>query len=331
MTIYDIAKIAGVSASTVSRVINNRKGVNAETRRRVMHLLDEYDFKPDVLAQGLVNQSSRLIGIVMSDIRTLHHAEGTYYIEKHLREYGYSCLLVNAGISGQSRRESIRNLLARRVEAIAMIGSTFQDEATCKIIESLAKDMPIVIENGYLDFPNVYGVIADEKGGVIDCVRLLSKKGRIHPAYVNGNPTPSNRLKSEGYIDGLSLCYPSLSPVVIECSKGADEWKQSYDATLSLMKKYPRTDSIIYATDLLATAGIRCLQDLGITIPGQVAVIGIDNSVYAKITNPTITSLDNKLCQASQYCADTLVRVLNGEDIPKKLMIFSDIVEREST
>ena len=76
MTIYDIAQEAGVSASTVSRVLNGKKGVSVGTRLRIESLLQKYDFEPNASAQGLVSQSSKLVGIIMSDIRTPHHAEG---------------------------------------------------------------------------------------------------------------------------------------------------------------------------------------------------------------------------------------------------------------
>ena len=104
MTIYDIASEAGVSASTVSRVINNKKGVNLETSDRVERLLKKYHFEPNASAQGLVSHSSKIIGIMMSDIRTSHHAEGAYFIEQQLQKSGYACIIINSGFSEESRK-----------------------------------------------------------------------------------------------------------------------------------------------------------------------------------------------------------------------------------
>ena len=114
MTIYDIAKCAGVSASTVSRVLNNKPGVNRETRARIEKLLVENHFAPNASAQGLVSQSSRIIGIMMSDIRTIHHAESAYYVEQALQKAGYSCLIVNCGFTDESREAGLRLLASRR-------------------------------------------------------------------------------------------------------------------------------------------------------------------------------------------------------------------------
>ena len=89
MTIYDIAKEAGVSASSVSRVINNKPGVNAETRQRIMKLMEKYSYSPNAIARGLVSQSSKTIGIMVADIRNIHHTDGAYYIEREMVAMGY--------------------------------------------------------------------------------------------------------------------------------------------------------------------------------------------------------------------------------------------------
>lgn len=330
MTIYDIAQEAGVSASTVSRVINKKKGVNKQTRSLIEQLLAKYNFEPDASARGLVNQSSKIIGVIMSDIRTMHHAEGAYFIEQQLQKYGYNCIMMNSGFTDQSRAEGIRTLCARRAEAVVLIGSTFQSEGVKNAIREYISELPVIIENGYIDLPNVYGVLADEKNGIAECVRFLRQKGKKHLVFINKDDTPSNRLKIEGFCEAIQADDSTAVPHVIWV-EGDDEWQSGYNATIRLVREYPKTDGIIYTTDFLANAGIRALLDLGIPIPGQVAVIGVDNSIYAKISYPKLTSLDNKMQLLSITCSDILAKVLNGENVPKKMMIFSNIVERETT
>lgn len=331
MTIYDIAQEAGVSASTVSRVINKKKGVNKQNRILVESLLKKYNFEPNASARGLVQQSTKIIGILMSDIRTSHHAEGVYFIEQELKKYGYNCIIINSGFSDIAREESIRTLFSRRVEAIVLVGSTFQSENVRKAILEYLEGLPVIIENGHINLPNVYSVLADEQNGISDCVRLLHRKGKHRPAFINRGETPSNNLKILGFRNALRELSGCERPPVLQLDTGRDEWQDSYDATLRLIKEYPDTDSIIYATDLLANAGIQALKDAGYAIPDQIAVIGVDNSTYARISSPRLTSLDNKLEELSITCADILVKVLQGEKVANKMMILSDIVEREST
>ena len=152
-----------------------------------------------------------------------------------------------------------------------------------------------------------------------------------HPAFINRGNTPSNNLKILGFQNALRELSCCENPPVFWLDIEKAEWQGSYDATRRLLKDHPDTDSIIYAMDFLANAGIRALKDAGISIPGQVAVIGVDNSTYARISSPGLTSLDNKLEQLSTTCADILVKVLQGEKVANKMMLFSDIVEREST
>ncbi|MBS5520765.1 MAG: substrate-binding domain-containing protein [Clostridiales bacterium] len=266
----------------------------------------------------------------MSDIRTMHHAEGAYFIEQQLQKYGYNCIMMNSGFTDQSRAEGIRTLCARRAEAVVLIGSTFQSEGVKNAIREYISELPVIIENGYIDLPNVYGVLADEKNGIAECVRFLRQKGKKHLVFINKDDTPSNRLKIEGFCEAIQADDSTAVPHVIWV-EGDDEWQSGYNATIRLVREYPKTDGIIYTTDFLANAGIRALLDLGIPIPGQVAVIGVDNSIYAKISYPKLTSLDNKMQLLSITCSDILAKVLNGENVPKKMMIFSNIVERETT
>lgn len=335
MTIYDIAAEAGVSASTVSRVINNKKGVNLETRTRVERLLKKYHFEPNVSAQGLVSRSSKIVGIMVSDIRTFHHAEGAYFIEQQLQKSGYACIIINSGFSDESRENGFRILASRRPDAVVLIGSTFQSESVAKNIRKYLKNQPVIIENGYLDLPNVYSVLADEQNGIADCLRLLYHKGRSHPCYINMNDTPSNTLKIQGFISAWREHNPTtdMAPPVLHLqrSENEDEWYTCYTQVKKLLQWHPDIDSIIFSTDLLANAGINALTDSGIFVPDDVAVIGVDNSIFSRLSRPRMTVLDNKMQDLSITCASLLVRILNNESVSNKMMILSDIIEREST
>lgn len=334
MTIYDIARETGVSASTVSRVLNKKKGVNPATRKQIETLLQQYHFEPNASAQGLVSQSSKIIGIMVSDIRTAHHAEGAYYIEQELQKVGYSCIIVNGGFTDEKRENCMRLLSSRRAEAIVLIGSTFQKDSIKEYIQKYASDLPIIIENGIIDLPNVYSVMTNEKDGICDCVDLLFRKGRRRPCFVNMDETPSNDLKIKGFLNG---CRANIqdgweAPIVqIPRCGTSSEWDACYETVSNLLTAHPEFDSLVFATDLLANAGVRALLDAGISVPEQVAVIGVDNSMYATLSRPQITSLDNKLQELSMTCSNILVDILSDRHCPRRLMLLPEIVERETT
>ena len=328
MTIYDIAKEAGVSASTVSRVVNDKPGIHPETRKKVELLLKKYHYSPNETARGLVNKATKIIGILISDIRTMHHTEGAHFIERELTELGYSCIILNTGGEVAEKAKYIQILHSRRVEGVVLIGSSFQSNSVKEAIKRYFYSSPVIIINGFIDLPNVYGVLADEQNGVTNCVKLLSDKGHKNPAFVVDYHTPSNELKELGFKIGVNTYLDKKNPLIYDCQSSLES---AYETTKKIIKEHPNTDSIIYSVDLLAASGTRALIDMGMAVPEDVAVIGIDDSIFAQISTPKLTSLDNKLLDLCKSAARILIDVLQGKEAAKKILVFSSIVERETT
>ena len=219
VTIYDIAKMANVSASTVSRVVNNKQNVNPKTRAKIMKLLAENNYVPNEAARGLVMQSSHMIGILITDIRTTQHTDGIYYIERELSAHGYSCLIHNTGRDESNWINYIQLLSQRKIEALVLMGSIYQSDVVREAISLYLPSIPVVICNGYFNAPNVYGLVSDEYNGVIECVELLAKKGRKHPSFLMNQTTPSNEQKKLGFEAGMARCFPNEELIVQECGK----------------------------------------------------------------------------------------------------------------
>lgn len=328
VTIYDIAKMANVSPSTVSRVANNQPNVKKATRARIMKLFEEYSYTPNETARSLVTQSSRMVGVLISDIRTTHHTDGIFYLQRELSNRGYSCLIYNTGTKDEEQAQYVQVLGQKKVDAAVLMGSIYQTESMKKALKKYLPSIPVFICNGYLDLPNVYGLIADERGGVSDCVKLLADKGRNDIAFIVNHYTPSNVLKREGFEDGILRYCGGRASVIIESGTSTSD---VYSATQRLMRTRPETQGIIFSEDMLAVIGIRALKEMGLHIPEDVAVIGINNSIYTEMCTPTLTSLDNMLYDLSLTVAKDIFSVLQGEHINRKVMIYSEIVERQST
>ena len=203
MTIYDIAREAGVSASTVSRVINHKAGIKESTRKKVQKLLDEYNYTPDVAARGLVTQASKFIGILIEDIRVSHHTESAYVIEQEMTRQGYTCITFSTGADSKRKAQYIEILEQRRVEGAIFIGSMFGTEEVRQSVEQHLSNIPVVIVNGTLDLPNTYSVLIDEERGTEECVALLTKKGRKQLVYLMDVATPANEKKNRGFCTGM--------------------------------------------------------------------------------------------------------------------------------
>lgn len=328
-TIYDIAAKAGVSASTVSRVINNYPYVNKETRAKVLKIISENNYIQNESARSLVTQNSKMAGILIADVRTTHHTEGVYYVEHEFSKNGYSCLIYNTGTDPDDQAKYIQLLSQRKVEAVVLMGSVFQNSTVQNAIMVNLPNTPVAICNGYLDGPNIYGVTADEHGGEMKAVKLLIGKGRRHLVFITNSLTPSNQAKIDGFNDGMKLYGEGCTSKVIEVKSG--EIHDFEEATRNIMAKEPETDALFYSEDFLAIAGLHALNNAGIKVPKQVAVVGLNNSRYAEISNPSLTSIDNMLYDTSLIAVRNLLEVLRGGRVNHRMSIGAEVVERSST
>lgn len=329
MTIYDIAELAGVSATTVSRVINDKAGVKEATRQKIKALLKEHNYTPDENARGLVNKNTKLIGIMLADIRSAHHTDLTYVVEKYLRRKGYCGIILNAGSRAEEMEEAVCLLEKRRVDGVLIVGSVFQNDKVRDAISEHFSNIPVVFANGGFDLPNVYCVLVDECAGVEQCVDLLVRKQKEKIAFLGDLGTPSSQEKLKGFRHAMARHGNAEESLVI---LGGEASKESgYQLTRTLLERYPYIQGVIYSEDLIAAGGMRAFWDAGVKIPEEMAVIGIDNTIYGELSCPQFTSLDNKMTEMASEAARILVDAVEGRENPRKIMLFSDIIEREST
>ena len=309
MTIYDIAAKAGVSASTVSRVINGRSGIGKATRERVEAILKETGFVIDEGARSLVSQKSHMVGILVSDIRNQHHIEGAYMILRRLQEEGYVCLLLNAGESPDQKAECIRILARRKIDALVLVGSAFECPEVEAAIVAHMSSIPVVFQNGSFTLANVHSALAAEDRGTEEAVDHLCEEGRRRIAYVNNADTASNRRKIAGY--RRAMARHGLEPLIVPSCR-EDSGEAGGEATASLLANHPDVDAIIFSIDITAVGACRYILDSGRCIPDDIAVIGTDDSPYARLANPRLTSIDTRLQKLSDICCDMLLGALEG-------------------
>ena len=324
MTIYDIAEEAGVSAATVSRVINDRPGIKESTRIKVREILAKYDFSVSAQARGLVNRSSMMIGILISDIRNLHYSEGAYIIERKMLSSGYCSIIMNTGSDPSQMASSIKSLSERRVDGFILIGSAFANALVKEAISKYLGELPFVIENGRLGMPGSAEILADDRKGAFDAASYLIERGKKRIAFINSSSTPSNMLKIEGYKQALGE-----RAIIVDGAE--DSYEGGYEATRRLLSEDQDIDGIIYAVDILTLGGVRAALDLGLDIPGRLSLIGFDNSPYSFISNPKLSSIDSRLNELSEKCADVLLRMLKKEEVEKEIVFPPLLVLRETT
>jgi len=327
MTIYDISRLAGVSITTVSRVLNGNGNVNAETRKRVEKTIKQYKYIPKQMARNHPNKDLYAVGLMMDDIRHAYMSELAFVINQELGKWKTNTVLCNITDVEKEFVNQVDNLIEKRVNGVILMGSIFKNNICRLAIERRYSDFPFVSINGNFAIQNVHEIIQDQFQGTKDAVNYLIKIGRRRIGWIFVNKSNSDQKKYAGFIAGIEACKNAEKRLVETDEKTLDA---GIKATEKLLDEYPDTDAIIYSADILAIGGIHCLNEQGISIPDQIAIIGYNNSSLAKECYPPLTSIDNRISDCGRLAAEMITNVLNGQTV-ENIVLPCGLAIREST
>lgn len=329
MNIYDIAKEAGVSITTVSRVINNKENISEKTKSKVKAVLEKYNYTPNAIARGLVSKSMKSIGVLTIDIRDPHYSTTAYIIEQEFSKLGYNVILCNTGGKASENINYIKMLVDRNVDGFILIGSVFNDEIIKSSLLSYANNIPVVLANGFLGMENTYSVLVDDSYGISLCVDHLVEKNHKEIVYVKDSNTYSADQKKEGFIAAMNrhgLKMDDNSIITVE--RGLEGGYEAVENFLSLKKKF---SAIIFGEDITAIGGIKKLKELGKSVPSDVAVTGFNNSIFARCCVPELTTVDNKVETVGSLSVKLLSDLIENKNATSNILIRPELIVREST
>ena len=329
MNIYDIAKEAEVSISTVSRVLNN-KNVTAENRQKIEAAMRKYDYRPNAVARGLVSKSMKTIGILSVDIRVPHYATTAYIMEQEFSKAGYNVIVCSTGGKMENNRKYIQNLIGRQVDGILLIGSIFsQLQEDQGIIDALS-DIPVVLTNGRINLPNSHAVMVNDEMGIELSVGHLAEKGHRDIVYIMDLATDSAIRKKKGYLFAMQQRSLENHIVSADAVYGIDGGRRAVKELLAAGKTF---SAIVCGEDLTAVGVIKELIEAGFRVPEDVAVIGYNNSDYSRICTPELTTIDNKVQTFSLLSAQLLRNLIEGEGdgVYASMVVEPELVVRQSS
>ncbi len=328
MNIYDVSKKAGVSIATVSRVLNGNQNVSDKTKHKVLTVMEELGYTPNVFARGLGLNTMHTIGILCSDSSDTFLANAVYYIEQALRRNGYESFLCCTGYELENKKNYLRLLLSKRVDAVIMVGSHYLESTKQdnEYIIAAANEVPVMMINGYLNHPNIYCTLCDDYQAVFDTVCRLAEHGRKRFLFLYRSDSNSSRSKRKGFCDGIEhVGLPLTEDSVRLCS---DNIPETRDFLLSLYEKGCSYDAILTAEDCLAVAAVKFAGAAGISVPTDLEIVGYNNSLLCVCTEPELSTLDNHVETLSITTVNTLMRILQGADVPNKTTISNDFIAR---
>lgn len=331
MNIYDVSQRAGVSIATVSRVINGNPNVSEKTKQKVLDVMKEIGYTPNVFARGLGLNTMKTIGIMCADSSDTFLANAVYYLEQNLRKNGYDSFLCCTGYELQNKQKYLKLLLSKRVDAVVMVGSGFleSNKKDNVYISDAAEEVPIMLINGYLNHPNIYCTLCDDHQAVYDAVSKLIAHGRKKILYLYNSKSYSGIQNLSGYKDAiLANDLPLDDSLMQMCVNNIQETK---NLLLHLQENGLTFDAIVAAEDALAVGAIKFATAKGYHIPNDIEIIGYNNSILATCCDPELTSIDNHVETLCITTINTLMRVLLDNDVPNKTTISNDLIIRNTT
>ncbi|WP_458415315.1 LacI family DNA-binding transcriptional regulator [Schinkia sp. CFF1] len=322
-TIKDVAKEAGVSVATVSRVINNNGYVNEDTRKKVMDAIDQLNYKPNAVARSLFKKQSKMIGLIVPDITNPFFPQLARAVEDVTNQAGYTLVLCNSDSEILKEQEYIDVLKQKYVDGFIIVTSTLQKEH----IEGIG--VPIVALDRPID-DSTPTVGVDNYEGARAATRFLIDKGCKKIAHVRG---PYNVLNADarclGFVDEVQEL-PWFQPDLIV--NGEFNLQKTTQVMRALLTIYPDIDGVFAGNDLMAIGVLKAAEELGRKVPEDLSVVGFDGIVLSEITTPELTTMSQPIYEIGTTAAQMLLGIIEGKPLPKSNYTFPvKLIERKST
>jgi len=334
VTIYDISKKAGVSIATVSRVLNGSSNVSPKTKQKVMDVINECGYSPNVFARGLGLDSMNCVGILCADSSDIYLAKAVYYIERALRAGGYNTILACTGYSLETRKASLNMIMKQRVDCVILVGSSFieSNDADNDYIREVAGKVPVMLLNADFDCPNVYCTLCDDFKSTMDATIWLLNHKRKKILYLYNSHSYSAIRKLSGFRSAILMKELNLDKNYEQYYEGPrDDIDGVRDFLLSVKKKKIDFDAVLCADDALASGALKYAKAAKLSIPKDLAVIGYNNSILSLACDPDLTSVDNHLEDQCNQLVKSCIQVLSGTETPQKIIFSGELIERATT
>jgi|LSQX01.2.fsa_nt_gb DNA-binding LacI/PurR family transcriptional regulator len=329
-TIEDVAKMSGVGIATVSRVLNNSGYVSEKTRKKVMAAIKHFDYQPNLIAKSLVEQSTRLIGVVISDILNPFYSKLIHAIQAECNKHQYAIIFCNTDEDSSKESKYLDLLSNNRVNVVILVGGRgFGDEYNSHLARA-AKKTPIVLVNETVDIEGIYCVCCDKEQGAFKMTEHLIGLGHKDIVHIAGYPDfKPTQERLSGFANamkkhGMPLREDSVIYSNYHISGG-------YAAGCELLHREALPTAVFASNDLMAIGVMNALQENGITIPREVTVVGSDNILFGDFITPSLTTIDHDVELLGKHAVEMAVSLISGVIPNNPKMIETAIIVRRSS
>ncbi|MGP0585425.1 LacI family DNA-binding transcriptional regulator [Paenibacillus timonensis] len=324
-TIKDVARLAGVSVATVSRVLNDLPGYSEETRKNVLASVDELGYQPNAIARGLVNKRTQTIGVLFPSVSSAFSSEILHGIEEAAQERGYSVVVCNTAEDGKRTMKYLQVLREKQVDGIIFSSGVLKEEYDQTL---RAMEVPVVLVATKSEYADIPYVKVDDHQAAYDACAYLIRRGHRRMAMIGG--PPHDVIAGEPRIAGFraALADHGLPAEEAPVLDGGFTFAGGCKAAEELLRQSPKVTGVFAAGDEMAIAVISTAARLGIAVPAQLSVIGYDNLKLAEMSYPPLTTVAQPLADMGRLAATKLMsRIETGQSEAGEIMPHQ-VIER---
>ena len=322
LTIVDIAKMAGVGTTTVSRYFNDGN-LKKETRERIKEIVDKYNYTPNTFAKALKSTDSKIIGVIVPCLHSYVSGNTLKYLDKELKENNYETLIMNANFDENKQLEYIKKLARMNVDGIILLPTTMSKayESTIKSI-----DVPVVMLGQEGEY--TYSVEYNDFNAARDLTNYVLASGHKKVAYlgVGEDDIAVGYYRKLGVIRTLEKY--NLEPESILITNFGME--EGYEIVKENIEKLKKDSCLICATDNLAYGAIKALEEEGLNVGKDYSVAAFGDYTSSSLLKSPLTTIKFDLKDAAKQTVEMLLNIIKKEETAMKLLIGYELKTRDS-
>ncbi len=324
----DIAKLAKVSPTTVSHVINETRFVLPETKRRVLEVMKKLKYQPNLLARSLATGKTHTIGLVISDIRNPFYPELVQGVEELAVKNDYNVFLCNTDYDVEKGLKSIGALIKRKIDGIIVASSQVDSTIINQLMDT---DVNFVLVDWGKRNVGVDSLYFDYKVGIAEAIAHLVSLKHRKIYFISGPKTlKTAKIRMRNFIDAIEKYRDNnLDYKILE---GDHKLEGGIKAAQKILKGKVLPTAIVCSNDLTAIGAMKAFKAGGIRIPDDMSVIGLDNIALTEIVSPALTTIELERYRIGKTVMELLLNRIKDKKLPKQICIFkTKLVVREST
>lgn len=326
ITIQDVAKTAGVSVSTVSRVLNDKDDVAFETFEKVQRVIDELKYASSLAARGMRSHRTHVIGLVMPDVASPYCIEIMAGVNRVISQSDYHLLIYTNGDFKKYNNENQESQFVMLINGSITDGAIVVTPQTTNFFTTA----PLVIVDPNHEAPDSPAILSTNREGALDAMNYLIRLGHQRIGFITGQLHLLSAVhRLQGYKDGLAAAGIAVDEDLIQTGDFTTETAAFCTRKLLALNQPPT--AIFASNDMSAMGVYQTAQLVGVCIPKDLSVIGFDNLREATFLKPPLTTIDQSIPEMGAIATELLIKLLKGETLEKKLHILTTtLVIRES-